>query len=340
MRKRNRGFTLIELLVVIAIIAILVALLLPAVQQAREAARRSSCKNNLKQLGLALHNYHDVFNVFPPALINSGRAAAISRPLIEASGGVKNTHGMSLLLPYMEQNPLHNQLDFNLPMNHSGWYGIYINPDMDNFNRPILSSSIEILTCPSDPGVGDPETYPPAGFDPGYPYYPYENAFRGSYLFATGNTLDYSAHYGHYTRSYYQGAFGNNGAASFAKLQDGASNCILMGESWGNAAKTSYVYGPWQVVGVHTCCHGRAVGDTRNPSHASWPIWIRDWGINAAYQGRADGKSYAWVFNSGHTGGAQFVMGDGRVVFLSENMDGRIFVTLNYIHDGVPAGDF
>ncbi|MEZ5948121.1 MAG: DUF1559 domain-containing protein [Planctomycetaceae bacterium] len=73
-QKRN-GFTLIELLVVIAIIAILVALLLPAVQQAREAARRSSCKNNLKQLGLALHNYHDTFFTFPPGFVNQGDTA-------------------------------------------------------------------------------------------------------------------------------------------------------------------------------------------------------------------------------------------------------------------------
>src|SRR6056297_1446776 len=94
MQRPKRGFTLIELLVVIAIIAILVALLLPAVQQAREAARRSSCKNNLKQLGLAMHNYHDVHDCFP-------------------LGMVHRINWRVSILPYLEQSTIFNQLDFN-----------------------------------------------------------------------------------------------------------------------------------------------------------------------------------------------------------------------------------
>jgi len=99
--SRSSGFTLIELLVVIAIIAILVALLLPAVQQAREAARRTQCRNNLKQMGIALANYHDVYNVHPPALINSGRLEDL--PFYSGGNKVLNTTGWTLLLPYLEQ---------------------------------------------------------------------------------------------------------------------------------------------------------------------------------------------------------------------------------------------
>src|SRR6187399_2771890 len=103
LNSRRRGFTLIELLVVIAIIAVLIALLLPAVQQAREAARRTQCKNNLKQIGLAFHNYHDAYQTFPPATII----------LINPTGPMAMMGGAScwtMMLPYLEQGNLYNRI--------------------------------------------------------------------------------------------------------------------------------------------------------------------------------------------------------------------------------------
>ena len=108
-KRTRKGFTLIELLVVIAIIAILIALLLPAVQQAREAARRSTCKNNLKQIGISLHNYHDVHNAFPPGWI----AVENNSPNIEGESGFG---WGTMLLPYMDQAPLYQQMDFTVAM--------------------------------------------------------------------------------------------------------------------------------------------------------------------------------------------------------------------------------
>ena len=132
MRRRPYAFTLVELLVVIAIIGVLVALLLPAIQAAREAARRMQCVNNLKQVGLALHNYHDTHQALP---MNN-------RP-----NPVPNSNGFSWItasLPYLEQGSLYDQLDFSVPLIDS----------TNSNNRSLVNTSIEALLCPSDPTPG------------------------------------------------------------------------------------------------------------------------------------------------------------------------------------------
>ena len=133
---RRPGFTLIELLVVIAIIAILIALLLPAVQQAREAARRTQCKNNLHNIGLAMHNYHDSFNCFP---FGQGGAAA------QTPGATQRYSAVSQLLPYIDQSPLYNRIDFHVIPAHA------------NNNAPRLTE-IPMLRCPSDFDNTQPQT--------------------------------------------------------------------------------------------------------------------------------------------------------------------------------------
>ncbi|PQO35345.1 prepilin-type cleavage/methylation domain-containing protein, partial [Blastopirellula marina] len=116
-RNHSRGFTLVELLVVIAIIGVLIALLLPAVQQAREAARRMQCTNYMKQIGLALHNYHDTHRVLPPATINpgcNGCNSVVSPDTV--SMNVRNITMHLMILPFIEQGPLHDKIDFTQPV--------------------------------------------------------------------------------------------------------------------------------------------------------------------------------------------------------------------------------
>jgi prepilin-type N-terminal cleavage/methylation domain-containing protein/prepilin-type processing-associated H-X9-DG protein len=335
-RRRSRaGFTLVELLVVIAIIGVLVALLLPAVQAAREAARRSQCNNNLKQQGLALHNYHDVQGTFPPALIGSGRynsSAYYSTP----NNTVKNTTGFVLLLPFMEQTAAANNYNYGAPSSVSSPYGLPLAPPGNSsVNAPVTSLRLKVLECPSSPAAGENMNRVDNPTD----FYTMNNAKRTNYLFATGVFTDYDQPWANLSGDIRRGAFGNDGAANFAALTDGTSNTIAMGEASGGRDKTSTVYGPWGLSGTHTCCHGRVVG-TSTTAIAFTAVEARDWHINGRYGGNTLKQSYAWVFNSLHPGGAQFCLADGSVRFIAQTTDYGIFLRLNFIRDGEPVGNY
>ena len=364
-RAPNRGMTLIELLVVIAIIGILVAMLLPAVQAAREAARRMQCSNNLKQMGIALHNYHSQFKVFPPALVNSGRYQLGSSQW-KGSKTVLNHTGFTLLLPQLDQGPLYDQWSFSLASSSSSPYGIPFaghsaQPSLEygrgqlidrtrigdpSYKEFLFSVYLGVYHCPSD---GKPDLWNYEDQGPTF-FYAAQNVRRSNYLFGTGWTTDYHADYWHYstaahwvygqprTRTYeIQGMFGNNGAAEMSLVRDGLSNSVAMGESI--QQKLSSHFGPYWGAGVHTCCHGFVdLGHiTRGKS------WTH---INRMHPNFVDPESgrcnrgpwtrcvAAWVFSSHHPGGAQFVMGDGAVRFLSETMGQDAFRRMNFIHDG------
>ena len=202
---RPRGFTLIELLVVIAIIAILIALLLPAVQQAREAARRTSCKNNLKQLGLGLHNYHDTHGCYPPGYIY--------RP--GASGNQLGFGWVAMILPMIDQANLYNEFNFNLPI-------------FDAANLTAREKQIPGLLCPSDP-VSE-NNFVEMGSSA-------ERYAMGCYV-ANFGPPDLDA-----TQEKRAGMFSRNSSTRARDIIDGMSNTLCVGERQNGAFRNGASHG-------------------------------------------------------------------------------------------------
>ena len=329
-RLGQRAFTLIELLVVIAIIAILIGLLLPAVQKVREAAARMSCQNNLKQMGLALHNFADRSNGrLPAALIHSGRttttqvAAGTVRPYegpeVSYKGQpfvVYNHTGFVALLPYIEQDNLFKQYNYayvsssstgNAPQNPVG-----PDPSPTNPNRLVAQTFVKVYSCPSDTNPPPQVTSVPRTTN----FYERDGTRRSNYLFSTGAYTDYDADWAN-TGQHARGAFGNNGAASITNMIDGTSNTVAIGES--TQIHTSSSYGPYWGAGTHTAVHGRGYYVDFTPNYPY-----------GACSGNANRKcTYAWGFSSLHGGGVtNFVFCDGSVKGLRDGLDYLVFRAL------------
>lgn len=308
------GFTLIELLVVIAIIAILIALLLPAVQQAREAARRSQCKNNLKQLGLALHNYHDAHGLFPPGSVGYVYTDGGNVPVRATSFGP-----LALLLPYMDQGTIYNLIDFTRNF-------------CDPVNTPQMKTVLSTLICPSYSG-------PPTSSQGQW----YQLSSRTRFEAAITN---YLAVMGYNTSGATQtaatappqnmrGTFWANSNTRMRDFIDGSSNTLVYGEyrptilvdvGWGTWDYDSR-WAPWAggimiegSIGVRGMRYG--------------PNQIIPKGAYAV------NDATLLPFSSGHTGGVHMLRGDGGTVFVNNNIDIGIWRGLSTVAANEVIGEF
>lgn len=315
-RLGRRGFTLIELLVVIAIIAILIALLLPAVQQAREAARRSQCRNNMKQLGLAFHSYHDTFGRLPPYCVAGG----------VANQEVNNNWAYpSMLLPYLEQAPLYQQLAV-------GSINLVPRQAMSNPNdyttatagskEALFTTLLPVFQCPSANG------------DRVNQY----QARMGTMMYAGNNQI-------------FTQPSNNVGARStpFSDIIDGTSNTLLMGEKVLMSAPFVSVGAIWG--SGHTCGNRLVIVAAQCPMNTPFD------GTHVAATNCYNELSPSTLvsrasLSSSHAGGAHMLLCDGSARFVSENIDANpvtggagaggnyLYQNLFNINDKNPLSDF
>ncbi len=330
--RRHRGFTLIELLVVIAIIAILIALLLPAVQQAREAARRTQCKNNFKQIGLAIHNYHDVFNSFPIG----ARAGQESASATEVTRWTQGINWRASVLPYLDQTPLFNQLNF-IGGSFSGYSGAPVSGGNQVLGKLVLSAFL----CPSS--TADPfiTTAPPLPqYDnPGGLLAMHYVGIAGAYPDPAGRASECNS--GNYGPACNNGILRPFKRSLLRDVIDGTSNAAVVAEQSGavsNVVISSNYGGGWNGL---SRAYGADFG-TLGPYFYAGITTVR-WAPNAK-TGTSGSSSQPYetntILNSYHVGGIHALLADGSVRFLSDNINLPTLFGLCAMNDGLTIGDF
>jgi prepilin-type N-terminal cleavage/methylation domain-containing protein len=335
----RRGFTLVELLVVIAIIGILIALLLPAVQAAREAARRSQCLNNMKQVGLGLHNYHDSFKSFPPSGVLEGDHG------LPTGGPYSSPYHYTwlfMILPFMEQQPLYDQTDITWP--------VYVGPNGQP--QAVVSTQVPTLQCPSSTILSLSETrnmaYSNYAGSEGYHWW--TSAMLGNW--SPWDTLGFA----HHTADL-SGFMTITKTRRMADITDGTSNTIVVSE----VNSTGFKWGPIRTCGTGQprlntgervyraafvwtgmygqCCETGIYTDPAGGStwwfpaaspHAFSPTYLTAWGPNAEWPGAS----------SLHSGGLNCLLGDASARFVTETIQWGDWCKLGGIADQYSVSQF
>lgn len=333
---RRRAFTLIELLVVIAIIAVLVALLLPAVQQAREAARRASCKNNLKQIGLALHNYLDANKMFPiGSLFGNINGVQVY--------GSSRISWMARLLPFIDQAAAYQMINFNL------------HPSNQGVNLPVLGTNIASYRCPSDPGdrgTTGQSAYACTNYFASVGTGQDIRAGAGDGTLLTGNSVNPDGYWSAVAQNNDKqpGIFSANSHARIESITDGTSNTVAVGEG----LVGTKIYGP---TGSEPTCNAAGIASltgatTRGYSwfFGDYPTWFfstyrtpnynRTSPNNGIYECTNYSAGGPFSARSMHTGGAHAVLADGSVRFFSDNINLTTWNSLGDRADGRILGEF
>ena len=338
--KYQSGFTLVELLVVIAIIGILVSLLLPAVQAAREAARRMSCSNNLKQLALASHNYHDTFKTFPLSYAYDPTGSVFNDPPPVTS---MSTSWLVQVLPFMEQDPLYDTIDFRFDVVRDPRNGNNLTAPNQPSNAYVARTNVPAFRCPSDGGPhllgnranrssnskqwainnykgvaganwqwGNFRVQPPSPLA----ITPYGN---------TGDGLDRGN--GIFFRSRGAGNTRRACATPIAAISDGTSNTLMIGEaipSWCTHTWWYWFNGTTATTGIPLNANAQCAAGRNLNREGGLAACAGDWNNN-------------YSFMSKHPGGGQFALADGSVRFINDTIELNTYRGLGTMMTGEPV---